>query len=375
MVAELRARLQNFQADVVTLWLRQRTDWLLGTTLRQGVGETRPDLRVLGWPARERLRMAPWVISYYALVPLAARRIAVRMTPYLDRLVEADHVLIHNHRIGREFLALASLRVARRRGIPFVLSPYHHPRWKGYRYSGWLEAYRAADAVLAITGAERDELERLGVTPERVHVIGGAVDEPMPGTADRFLRSLARPEDPVVLFLGQLYRYKGVAELFDAAEMLQAQGVRFNLVYVGPHTRYSARLFEARKRPWLYVLGMVGEQEKSDALAAATVVCLPSHQESFGRIYLEAWSAGKPVIGTRIPAVQEVVQDGVSGLLVAPGSIPELAAAIRRLLEDPELRRRLASAGRQALDRDYTWPKVIERVERAYDSALRLVGR
>jgi len=368
-VADLKRRLTHYNADVATLWLENRTDWLLGSTLRL---KPRADdggadsVRTLGWDGSTRLRMLPWVLAYYAVAPLAAQRLARLIEPAVDRLVRPEHILIHNHRIGREFLALASLHVARRRGLPFVLTPHHHPKWHGYRYRGWIKAYTSADAVLAHTPAERDELIRLGVAAERIHVIWSAGDDPLPADPARFRARLGMPELPLILFVGQLYSYKGVAELLAAADRLRARGVEANLAYIGPPTEFSARFFRQHSRPWLSVLGRVSSQEKWDALEAATVVCLPSRHEAFGRIYLEAWSKGKPVIGGRIPAVSDVVEDEQSGLLVEPGSVPELSAALERLLTDPSLAARLGQAGRRAIADRFNWPLVVARVEAAY---------
>jgi glycosyltransferase involved in cell wall biosynthesis len=357
----------------VTLWRRYRTDWLLGSTVRlpdAGTGEVEPGVRTLGWSASTRLRMAPWVLGYYGLVPIAARRIARLMVPELERAVGPEHAVIHNHRIGREFLARASLTVARRRGVPFVLSPHHHPRWRGPRYAGWIEVYRAADAVLALTRPEEQELVRLGVARERIHVVGGAVEPALPADGARF-RAAIGAAGPIVLFLGQLYRYKGVAELLAAAEALNADGARLDLAFVGPETPYSRDLFGRRARPkWLHVLGTVDEQTKWDAIEAAAIVCLPSGQESFGRVYLEGWSKGKPVIGCRIPAVSEVVEDGETGLLVPHGSAPELARAIGRLLDDPALAARLGERGRAEMQARFTWPVVARRIEGVYEALL-----
>ena len=311
-LADLCSHLQNFEADVASLWLENRTDWLLGTTLRLGKSEAdaRPTVYRLGWSRAARAKMTPWVLAYYAFVTTAGLRIAAQMAPQVDRLVNPHHALIHSHRIGREFLAQASLTVARKRGLPFVLSPYHHPRWHGYRYAGWTKVYRAADAVLTLTGAEVKELERLGVTRERIHMIGGAADDPKPASADRFRASLMLSTEPTVVFLGQLYAYKGVGHLLAAADALHARGVHLQLVFLGPETSFSRRLFAKQTRPWVRVLGKVDDQMKWDALEAASVVCVPSAQESFGRVYLEAWSKGKAVIGGRIPAVAEVVAEG-----------------------------------------------------------------
>ena len=74
-VADLRHRLSRYRADVATLWRENRTDWLLGTTLRLRQEDGRPTnddgIERLAWPQSTRLRLAPWVLSYYAMVPLA----------------------------------------------------------------------------------------------------------------------------------------------------------------------------------------------------------------------------------------------------------------------------------------------------------------
>ena len=371
-LADLCAGLQKFEADVASLWLETRTDWLLGTTLTLGATEERasPRVRRLGWSRAARARMAPWVLAYYAAVPIAARRIAAQMVPDLEQMVAPEHVLIHSHRIGREFLAQASLAVARKRGLPFVLTPYHHPRWRGYRYSGWTNVYRAADAVLTLTDVEAEEMKRLGVAPERIHVVRGAADEPLPGDAGRFRAGLGGADRPIVLFLGQLYEYKGVSTLLAAADGIRARGHDVDLVFVGPETDYSRRLFAPQTRPWVHVLGTVDNQTKWDALEAASIVCVPSSQESFGRVYLEAWSKGKPVIGGRIPAVTEVITDGETGLLVDPSSTAELERALETLLADRDLRVRLGAAGRRELEERYTWRRVVARTEAVYETLL-----
>ena len=373
-IADLRRHLTRYRMDVATLWLQNRTDWLLGSTVRLGRNhcEQVDEVTQLGWSAGRRWRMLPWVLSYYGLVPIAADRLAQLITPEVDRLVGPQHRLIHNHRIGREFLALASLNVARRRGLPFVLTPHHHPKWQGYRYSGWLKAYRAADAVLAHTPSEERELVRLGVDPARISVIWSAADAPLPGDGGRFRAQFGQPKAPLVLFVGQLYAYKGVAELVAAVDALQRNGVIANLAFIGPPTPFSVKFFRQHTRPWLRVLGRVPPQEKWDALEAADVVCLPSRNEAFGRIFLEAWSKGKPVIGGRIPAIADVVRDGISGLLVTPGSVDELAAALERLLADRELARNLGQQGLAAVQERFNWSNVVRQVELAYDAARRM---
>ena len=314
--------------------------------------------------------MLPWVISYYLWPAVAAKRIAAQMVPYVEKAMDSKHELIHNHRIGREFLAQASLMVARRRHIPFVLTPNHHPKWRGYRYGGWLDVYRAADAVLTLTEFESEELQRLGVAQDRIHVIGCAADPPLPADASRFRARIGGSTQPLILFLGQQFEYKGVAELVTATEAVRSRGVMAELAFVGPSTPFSTRFFSQHSEPWLHVVGKVDEQTKWDAIEASSVVCLPSRHEAFGRVYLEAWSKAKPVIGARIPTVSEVITDAKTGLLVDPGSADQLASALEQLLTNPQLAATLGAAGQREVEGRFSWREVISRVEAAYGATL-----
>ena len=376
-VFELRERLTNFDADVLTLWLQNRSDWLLGTTLRlggQGLTQASPGVTTVGWSSGARLRMLPWVMSYYLNPALTSKRIAAQMVPYVELAVHQEHQLIHNHRIGREFLAQASLAVARRRRIPFVLTPNHHPRWRGYRYQGWLDVYRAADAVLTLTQVEAEELQRLGVSKDRLHVILCAADPPLPADANRFRARIGGSNAPLILFVGQQYSYKGVAELVAATQAIRETGLMAELAFLGPPTPFSTRFFAQHAAPWLHVLGKVDEQTKWDAIEASSVVCLPSRQESFGRVYLEAWSRDKPVIGGRIPTSQEVITEGETGLLANLDSPKELADALARILSDPQFAAALGRRGRSEVEGRFSWSGVVKRVEAAYDKAIERVA-
>jgi glycosyltransferase involved in cell wall biosynthesis len=153
----------------------------------------------------------------------------------------------------------------------------------------------------------------------------------------------------------------------EAVRLLWQAGVAVDLVLAGvvlaPFQRYLERL-PAGDRRRLTVLGTVDHQTKLDFLDAIDVLALPSRTDSFGIVYLEAWSYGKPVVGAQAWGVRSVIDDGQNGLLVPFGEVSVLAAVLRRLLEDPDLRQRLGEHGRRTVFSTHTWahkyPRVLE---------------
>jgi glycosyltransferase involved in cell wall biosynthesis len=367
------------RVHVVTQWDAQRTDWLLGSTLtgpRTPRAYEQDGIRVdrIAVPGRARVMLAPWVAAYPAFQGPAIRHIASALADCARPLV-GDADVVHNCRIGREGLTAASLSLARERGLPFVLTPVHHPRWGGFLHRHFHHLYREADAVIALTPAERDTLVALGVDAGRVAVTGIGPIVADDHDAERFRRERSLGSDPIVLFLGQKYPYKGIGPLLEAAPLVWKTVPEARFVFLGPRTRDSRRLFARVSDPRVSESAAVSLQEKTDALAACDVMCLPSSQESFGGAFTEAWALGKPVVGADIPAVRAVVDDGQDGFLVEPAAAP-LAARIVRLLTEPALRAQMGASGRDKVVRRYGWPLLAEQTERVYaDARERRSGR
>jgi glycosyltransferase involved in cell wall biosynthesis len=176
------------------------------------------------------------------------------------------------------------------------------------------------------------------------------------------------PMDPAtVLFVGRKERYKGYHALREAAKIVWRSRPEARFVAIGQNA-WTAR-FERRFKDDRWVdRGIVSEAEKAEAYARATIFAMPSVHETFGHTYLEAWYAWRPVIAGDIPALREVVRDGVDGLIVPqePGAI---ARAVLTLLGDTTRARRMGESGRFRLQEKWTWDLVAERTERAYEAA------
>ena len=361
------------EVQVVNFWDRNRSDWLLGTTIavpnesHDYVYDEIPVHRI-GFDRLTKFKMGlllPWYyLSMGIVVPTMASLLKAYLEPFFHQVD-----LVHNVRIGREPLSLASYTLARKHQIPFVLTPVHHPRWVGWRYRTYNQLYRDADAVLALTGAEKDVLIRLGVAEDRVHVIGMGPTLSHESDADRF-RSERQIEGPIVLFIGQQYLHKGYVELLDSTELVWDRVPDAEFVFIGPPVGNSSSTFTKYSDPRIHFLGKTDLQEKTDALDACALLCVPSTQESFGGVYTEAWSFGKPVIGCKIPAVSEVIDDGVNGILVDQDP-SDIARNIITLLQHEEMRQSMGAAGKTKVEAKYSWGEIASRTEHAYEFALR----
>jgi glycosyltransferase involved in cell wall biosynthesis len=272
------------------------------------------------------LRRQPWralfVPGFMASYAAAARRAA------------RDADLVHAH-------WLPSGIAARATGRPYVVQLWgsdvalakRAPRLAG-------PIVRGAEAVVAPSTALAGEAVRLGA--RQVEVVPSGVDLP-PEIGQE-------AEPPHVLYAGRLSREKGVLELVEAAE-------RMNLVVAGDGPLRD-RVPMAR--------GFVPPDELATLYGQAAVVACPSHREGFGVACLEAMAHGRPVVASGVGGLLDLVVNGETGILVEPGNVPALRAALVRLLDDPPLRRRMGEAGRQRAADHFSWKAVTRKTLDVY---------
>jgi glycosyltransferase involved in cell wall biosynthesis len=266
---------------------------------------------------------------------------------------------------------LASWGESRR--VPVVLHGAIHPedQWAFDRSSIRRTCSRAA-GYAANTAYEARYVEHLGVPAEQITVVGIGIDLEMLGSA-RAARSEADSQIPRILYLGHLARRKGLDTVVAALPTIWARHPSAEVVIAGKSTSDADALrsaaFQVSKGHELRWLPDVTEAEKADLLGAASMVLYPSRAESFGFVFLEAWSFGLPVIGCRAGAIPDVVDDGVTGLLISPGDSNHLAEFVSRLIEDPAEAARLGFEGQRRVREEHTWLAVAERARRSLEAA------
>lgn len=196
------------------------------------------------------------------------------------------------------------------------------------------------------------------------------------GVRQRMRESHGIPcESLVIGFVGRVVRDKGLLELAEAWKILREEFPSLHLLVVGPFEPQDPvppdveRLLRGSDR--IHLTGMVDEDDMPPCYAAMDVVALPSYREGFGVVAIEAAAMGLPVVATRIPGCVDAVTDGVTGTLVPPRDAKALADAIRRYIEDPDLRHRHGLAGRKHVLRDFRQETIWEALYREYARLLR----
>ncbi|GAA2460732.1 glycogen synthase [Streptomyces glaucus] len=279
-------------------------------------------------------------------------------------------------------------------GIPHVVTAHSleplRP-WKaeqlggGYALSSWAErtAIEAADAVIAVSGAMREDI--LACYPalgkDRVHVVHNGIDTTLyrpdhgTGALDRIGLDRSRP---YVLFVGRITRQKGVPHLLRAVRDIDP-AAQVVLCAGAPDTPEIDREFRdlfaelSRVRAGVHwIPQMLPRPEVIQLLTHAAVFVCPSVYEPLGIVNLEAMACGTPVVASRTGGIPEVVADGRTGVLVDVDDDFEagLARALDEVLGDPETARRMGEAGRERAVDEFGWDAVARRTVRLYEEVL-----
>lgn len=233
---------------------------------------------------------------------------------------------------------------------------------------------RHTDAVVVNAQAVHDFYAHVGIQRSKLRVIVNADDaRPATSIAASTVREQLQisPETPVIGYIGRLWPQKRVHDLIWAADVLRIAGAKVKVLIVGDGPRRLALERFARNIELDGVVQFLGHRsDASVLLSAMDVVVLPSEFEGMPNVALEAMQAGKPIVATRIAGMDEVVVHEMTGLLVGVGQPFALAKALRRLLVDAELRRRMGEAGRARVRDCFSVTAMIDAYDRLYREVL-----
>jgi colanic acid/amylovoran biosynthesis glycosyltransferase len=251
-----------------------------------------------------------------------------------------------------------ALPLARALGVPLVVTylggdatkeTHYRRRLVPRVYQRRLAALQG-EAALFVCVSEfiRERLLQRGFPPKKLIVIHQGIDIPA-RRADE-----PRSDDPYVLFVGRFVEKKGIADLLAAMRIAAATGAAARLVLIGDGPLAGELREQARGLPGAVFTGWQEPAEVRRWMRGADAVCVPSltarsgDAEGLPNVAIEAMAEGAPVVATRHAGIAEAIDDGATGLLVPEGDPRALAAALARLIAQPDLRGRLGEAGRTA---------------------------
>jgi glycosyltransferase involved in cell wall biosynthesis len=352
--------------------------WLAGVPVRsfRRVMNYRNTQRI-----RDRLARLPGLVRWTGSKALAVADVATTAwnTVRLRRLLQRTGIeLVH---LNNGFLPLEVFHAARAEGIPCVV---HLRDFGGDAGRTNVPAVVAvAPHVIAVSRAVAGSLAGTSVTPDRVTVIHDAVDlEAMDAAAparDRVRRQWGLRNDQVVFgIFGRVIPWKGQREFTEAGIRALAAEPSMVAMIVGDESdgerRYlddiRARIDASGFSDRVFITGYQAAVEEYYA-AVDVVVHNSTIPEPFGMVVPEGMAAGRPVIAADAGGPREVVTPGTDGLLVRPGDVASLAAAMLSLAGDPDLRRTMGEAGRRKARERFGIAPQAAAVRAVYDAVLR----
>ncbi|HXF63751.1 MAG TPA: glycosyltransferase family 4 protein [Caldilineaceae bacterium] len=322
---------------------------------------TAPNLRITWLPLRRGYR---WFVSNFYLAPYIGRC-------YRDR--PFDLLRVHSLR----FTGLAALWARRVYHLPVPIVAHHH-HTDPDRWTGLVDGRVARQVDLLLVGSAAtaaDVITRFRVAKQRLAVIPYGIDAQFrPGLTDTLAQTRSHLAGrQVIIHVGSLIPRKNVAGLLAAFAQVRAALPTAYLVLLGSGPEEAALRSQAASlgiADGVEFAGRVDEQTKLAFYGRADLLVSASLMEGFGLAVGEAMACGVPVVATAAGSLPELVEDGVTGLLVPPADQNALATAILYLLQNPVLARRLGQAASERIDRLFRWERTTQQTLALYQQLV-----
>lgn len=269
----------------------------------------------------------------------------------------------------------AAVLLSRELGVPYVVTVHGLDAFFTNQSKGWAgtlchraaqHVYKRARRVICISERVQDAV-LAGAPKAQCAVVYNGVN------VDLFSRSSAPADPATILSVGNLIASKGHELLLRSIASLRSAhtGVRCEIIGEGPEREPLKKLAEQLGiSDVVTFLGRGNRSSVADAMRRCTLFALPSSYEGLGCVYLEAMACGKPIIGCRGQGIEEIVQHGRNGLLVNPGNVEELTAAISLLLQRPRIREELGMAAYETIHFSLTIQQQAQELLRIYQESM-----
>lgn len=301
-------------------------------------------------------------------------------------ILKGDFDLVHIHRYFSLHSCPAML-MSKLKGRPIIFTPHSATirEQKGILATLIKKTFdctcgryliRSPNILIALTQDNiRDYLE-LGAEADKIRLVPNGIDlgkfRHLPDSS-RFEKKYEITGE-VVLFVGRLVKYKGVHYLLQIAPKILEEFPKTKFVIVGPDYGYKNELLKLVTTLGLQksvvFTGAISDSELLEAYAAANVLAFPSIHEGFGLVLLEAMACRKPIVTWKTSAMQYIVEDQESGILVNPWNLEDFAQSIISLLSNKKLARDMGEKGKKTVEGKFEWKSVVDALEEAYQEAI-----
>jgi len=315
--------------------------------------------------------------------------------PYIPELIQSyfysdkKYDLIHTT-FYPYFNILISLFIGKALDIPVIITPFYHFANPKYNDPDLMEILRYFDIIIACTNKEKEFLRNsLNIADNKIRVIPMGVDyqsfnQPYSKKQKKyfFKEKFFRPKEKnykMVLFCGYKNYEKGALSILKAIPLIIEKFKKVYFVFIGPSTKaFNRELSKVLKIKNSRIINFTPEnltgyfdRKKISAFQETNVFVMPSRSDAFGIAYLEAWSAGKPVIGAKIGATPEVIDDNKDGFLVEFDNPKDIAEKVLITLKHPRLAKKMGKNGNIKVLNNYTWEIIAKKTHELYRELLK----
>ena len=315
-----------------------------------------------------------YLLAVIPFVSASIWRLRQIVTHYKVDLIHTNSLTIINGALASRLLGIPHVWHARELLIPetvfnFFLGPY----------IALSAIKRLSNRVIAMSFGVRQTFCQQGNCSKVVVVYDGLEFEIFESSrAQTSIRSqLDIPDDALLVGeIGRVTAIKGYEDLVRAAATVKKAIPNVTFIGVGGKSKTDA----AYEQKILKLISSYNLQDSFkligyradvlDIMFALDLLVLPSHSEAFGRVLVEAMAAGKPVIGANVGGIPEIIEDGVTGLLFPPHSPDDLAQAIIKILQDPDLAHRMGAAGRERAKIRFSPERYVAEIQKIYEELL-----